>query len=64
MEKRSALVRRLVRAGFVLARHGKKHDIYANALTGRRVTIARHADDIARGTYLAILRDAGLVDEG
>jgi mRNA interferase HicA len=63
MEKRSALVRRLLRAGFVLARHGKKHDIFENPATGRRCTVARHADDIPRGTYLSILHDAGLADE-
>lgn len=47
----------------MLARHGKKHDIFENQATGKRVTVARHADDIARGTYLSILRDAGLADE-
>jgi predicted RNA binding protein YcfA (HicA-like mRNA interferase family) len=63
MEKVGALVRRLLRAGFTLARHGKRHDIYENRATGRRVTIPRHATDLARGTYLAILHDAGLSDE-
>jgi predicted RNA binding protein YcfA (HicA-like mRNA interferase family) len=62
MEKVSALVRRLKRAGFYLARHGKRHDIYENS-AGRRVIVPRHATDLPRGTYLSILRDAGL-DEG
>ncbi len=46
-----------------LRNRGKKHDIFENQATGKRVTVARHADDIARGTYLSILRDAGLADE-
>lgn len=62
MEKMAALVRRLRRSGFVLARHGKRHDIYAHP-NGRRVVIPRHATDVARGTYLAILKDAGLGEE-
>lgn len=41
----------------------KKHDIFENQVTGRRCTVARHADDIPRGTYLSILHDAGLADE-
>lgn len=62
MEKIAALVRRLRRAGFALVRHGKRHDIYEHP-NGRRVIVARHATDIARGTYLAILKDAGLDEE-
>jgi mRNA interferase HicA len=63
MEKRDALIRRLKRAGFFLVRHGKRHDIYENGY-GRRVIVPRHATDIPRGTYMAILKDAGLdVDE-
>jgi predicted RNA binding protein YcfA (HicA-like mRNA interferase family) len=58
----SALVRRLRRAGFALVRHGKRHDIFEHP-NGRRVVIPRHATDIARGTYLSILRDAGLDEE-
>jgi predicted RNA binding protein YcfA (HicA-like mRNA interferase family) len=63
VEKRSSLVRRLARAGFTLRRHGKKHDIYENSVTGKRVVIPRHAVDIPTGTYRSILRDAGLADE-
>lgn len=62
MEKVSALIRRLRRAGFDLARHGKRHDIYEDG-RGRRVVVPRHATDLPRGTYLAILRDAGLNEE-
>lgn len=63
MEKTSKLVSRLRRAGFVLVRHGKKHDIYENAATGKRVSVWRHSRDIPSGTYQSLLRDAGLSDE-
>jgi predicted RNA binding protein YcfA (HicA-like mRNA interferase family) len=62
MEKVAALVRRLKRAGFVLVRHGKRHDVYENG-HGRRVVVGRHATDIPTGTYLSMLRDAGLSEE-
>jgi mRNA interferase HicA len=62
MEKVAALVRRLKRAGFYLVRHGKRHDIYEHA-SGRRAVVPRHAVDVPTGTYLAILKDAGLEDE-
>jgi len=56
------LLRRLKRAGFVLAKHGKRHDIYEHP-SGRRVIIWRHAREIPNGTYRSILKDAGLSDE-
>ena len=63
MEKTSTLVARLRRAGFVLVRHGKKHDIYEHPETGKRVAVWRHNRDIPTGTYLSILRDVGLSEE-
>lgn len=63
MEKTSKLLTRLRRGGFVLVRHGGRHDIYENQSTGRRVTVWRHNRDIPTGTYLKILHDAGLSDE-
>lgn len=63
MVKTADLVRRLRRAGFVLVKHGKKHDLYANEATGKRVLVWRHNRDIPTGTYLQILADAGLGDE-
>jgi len=62
VEKVAALVRRLKRAGFVLVRHGKRHDIYEDG-RGHRVVVSRHAVDVPSGTYLAMLRDAGLDEE-
>lgn len=59
MPKTSDLVRRLTKAGFVLVRHGSRHDIYENA-ERRRVVVPRHAREIPNGTYRSILKDAGL----
>ena len=33
--KRQAFVRELEKAGCVLVRHGKRHDVYRNPATGR-----------------------------
>jgi len=63
MEKTSKFVARLRRAGFVMVRHGKKHDIYEHPVTKKRVVIGRHGRDIPTGTYLQMLADAGLGDE-
>jgi predicted RNA binding protein YcfA (HicA-like mRNA interferase family) len=63
MASTAELLRRLRRAGFVLDRHGKKHDIYLNPSNGRRVVVWRHAREIATGTFYAILKEAGLGDE-
>jgi predicted RNA binding protein YcfA (HicA-like mRNA interferase family) len=63
VEKTSKLVARLRRAEFVLVRHGKKHDIYEHPSTHKRVSVWRHSRDIPSGTYLSILRDAGLSGE-
>lgn len=63
MEKTSRFLARLRRAGFVLVRHGKRHDLYEHPVTHRRVTVARHSRDIPTGTYLSMLRDAGLLED-
>jgi predicted RNA binding protein YcfA (HicA-like mRNA interferase family) len=63
VERTSKLATRQRRAGFVLVRHGKKHDLYEHPVTRKRVAVWRHARDIPTGTYLGILRDAGLGDE-
>ena len=42
--KRSRFIREIVAAGCYLKRHGKKHDIYANPLTGKRAPIPRHQE--------------------
>ena len=61
MARASEFLRRIQRAGFALARHGKSHDIWQHA-DGRRVIVARHATEIPTGTYQRMLKDAGLAE--
>ena len=42
--KRTELIRQLTEAGCVLARHGARHDIYVNPITGKRQPVPRHAE--------------------
>jgi predicted RNA binding protein YcfA (HicA-like mRNA interferase family) len=60
MATTAELVRRLTKAGFRLVIHGKRHDIYENVRSGKRVIVGRHSKEIPNGTYRSILRDAGL----
>lgn len=60
MPTTAELVRRLTRAGFRLVAHGKKHNVYENPSTGKRVIVWRHSREMPNGTYRAILKDADL----
>ncbi len=42
--KRGELIRQLVQAGCVLYRHGSRHDIYLNPVTGLKQPVPRHAE--------------------
>ncbi|MBT7702087.1 MAG: type II toxin-antitoxin system HicA family toxin [Verrucomicrobia bacterium] len=42
--KRGNFIRSLVKRGCHLHRHGKRHDIYANPVTGRRAPVPRHPE--------------------
>jgi len=42
--KRRELVRQLAEAGCVLLRHGSRHDIYVNPITGKKQPVPRHAE--------------------
>jgi mRNA interferase HicA len=42
--KRGELIRQLVQAGCVLHRHGSRHDIYLNPVTGLKQPVPRHAE--------------------
>ena len=42
--KRAALIQDLIKNGCYLKRHGSKHDIYANARTGKQAPVPRHAE--------------------
>lgn len=54
----------LEKKGFVLKRVTGSHYIFAHPETKRRVTVPCHTDqEIARGTLLQILEDAGISRE-
>ena len=42
--KRLALVKRIEQMGCVLLRHGSRHDIYHNPVTGRSEPVPRHRE--------------------
>jgi len=42
--KRQELIRTLAKAGGILLRHGKKHDIYLNTKNDRKAPIPRHTE--------------------
>ncbi len=54
----------LEKKGFILKRVTGSHYIFAHPETKRRVTVPFHSDrEVARGTLLQILEDAGLSRE-
>ncbi|MCX6678646.1 MAG: type II toxin-antitoxin system HicA family toxin [Methanothrix sp.] len=53
----------LEKKGFVLKKVTGSHYIFAHSETKRRVTVPFHSQDIARGTLLQILKDAGISRE-
>jgi len=54
----------LEKKGFVLKKVTGSHYIFANAKTKRRVTVPFHSSqDVAKGTRLQILKDAGISRE-
>lgn len=55
------LVRLLKEAGFLLREHRKKHDLYENPSSGRRLMVPRHGkQELGTGLYQRMLRDAGI----
>ena len=55
------VVRRLRHVGFRFDRAGPgSHEVWRHIRTGRRVTMPRHAGDMAEGTLRAVLREAGI----
>jgi len=42
--KRTELIRQLIEAGCVLLRHGGRHDVYLDPLTGQKQPIRRHSE--------------------
>jgi predicted RNA binding protein YcfA (HicA-like mRNA interferase family) len=53
----------LEKKGFVLKKVTGSHYIFTHAETKRRVTVPFHSQDVARGTLLQILKDAGISRE-
>jgi len=40
--KRKDLIKRLTDSGYVLVRHGSRHDLYKNPATGKKQPVPRH----------------------
>ena len=49
--KRKELIKRITAVGYVLLRHGNRHDLYRNPKTGKKQPVPRHVEideDLAR----------------
>jgi len=57
--KRSKLIKRLVKAGCYLKRHGSRHDIYMNPRNSRQAPIPRH-NEIKESLANLILKQLGV----
>ena len=53
--KRRDLIRKLTDAGCLFVRHGRKHDIYENTDTNKRMPVPRHRE-IKESTAKHILK--------
>jgi mRNA interferase HicA len=42
--RRQAFIRELERAGCEFVRHGRRHDVYRNPVTGRQAPVPRHRE--------------------
>ncbi|MFP4013954.1 MAG: type II toxin-antitoxin system HicA family toxin [Chitinispirillaceae bacterium] len=42
--KRDVLIKKLLKAGCVLKRHGNRHDIYMNTKNGKQAPVPRHSE--------------------
>jgi predicted RNA binding protein YcfA (HicA-like mRNA interferase family) len=57
------LIRLLEAHGFVFKRAKGSHQIYYNSITNITVVVPVHGDkDIKKGTFLAILKQAGILN--
>lgn len=58
------VVKRLRKFGYIFDRPAAgSHEIWRNPSTGRKVTLPRHAKDMAEGTLRAVLREAGISED-
>ena len=59
--KVSEFIRLVKKQGVKFERHGEKHDIYVNPLTGQTTEIPRHkSKELGTGIRNAMLKDLGL----
>ena len=58
--KASELIKLLKESGCELVEHGKEHDKYYSPVTKQYFRVPRHKKEIATGTLVRILKDAGL----
>jgi predicted RNA binding protein YcfA (HicA-like mRNA interferase family) len=54
------LIKILLQNGFLFKRSKGSHHIYYNPITNRTTTVPLHAKDLPKGTFLAILKQAGI----
>jgi predicted RNA binding protein YcfA (HicA-like mRNA interferase family) len=57
------VIKILEKKGFILKRVTGSHYIFAHPKTKKRVTVPYHSKEIAKGTLLQILEDAGISRE-
>lgn len=60
--KAREVLARLKRAGFVVKRQSGSHVVLRHA-DGRQTYVAMHTEDVPKGTFRSILRQAGLTEE-
>ncbi len=59
--KYNELYRKLRKAGCLLLRHGKRHDIWVNPANGKTIEVPRHgAEEVPPGTLKSIYQGLGL----
>ncbi|HEX2901131.1 MAG TPA: type II toxin-antitoxin system HicA family toxin [Bacteroidia bacterium] len=54
------LIRLLEANGFVLSRSKGSHHIFRNESSNKTVVVPVHSKDLKKGTFLAILKQAGI----
>ena len=57
------LISLLLANGYVFDHQTGSHRVYFNASSNKRVTVPYHKRDLPKGTLVAILKAAGLMDE-
>ena len=59
------LIKVLQQNGFIFSRSNGSHHLYINPVTGKRTTVPIHGNkDLPKGTFYAILRQAGVEKNG